>query len=354
MRAPTNVPFRTAIVGAGRIAEEHLKFVARSPFAELVGVCDLDPILAQRAVQGTGAVATDDLDRILAELRPDVVHVLTPPRHHEPAVRAALAHGVRRLVVEKPVGLDLLSTERMIAGVQDAGGRLTEDHNYRFNAPVESLVLEVGSGRLGEVREVTVRMAMPLAETRYRYAPERREASALAGGVLGEFLPHLAYLILAFLPQARVVSNRWGKSDPANDLEHDAIDAVVEQPGSSASGRIIFSSNVAPSTTSVTVRGSRGWAEADLQNPYLRVSRARPLGPQLSPLVDQLVGSLALARAAGSGLSAKLRGPAIYSGIGVFLEQTYVAWQEGLQPPVTHDDVIETARLVGELAAGAA
>lgn len=347
-------PLRAVLVGAGRIAEEHLKFVNRSSNASLAGVCDLDLLLANRAVRGTSALATNDLARMLADLGPDVVHVLTPPRHHESVVLAALASGVSKVVVEKPAALDLVSTERIVAAVQEAGGQLTEDHNYRFNAPVLALVDEVESGRLGLLREVTVRMSMPLSQTRYRYPLDRRESSALQGEVLGEFLPHLAYLMLAFLPESHVVSNRWGKTDPSTNIEYDAIDAVVEQAGTSASGRILFSSDVAPDTTTVTVHGSKGWAEADLQNPHMRVSRPRAFGPQLSPLLDQLAGGVGLARAAVGGFSAKLRGPAIYSGIATFLEHTYDAWQEGAVPPVTHDDVVETARLVEELALGAA
>ena len=42
-------PLRAAVIGCGAIAHEHLAFLARSPDATLVGLCDRSAALAQAA-----------------------------------------------------------------------------------------------------------------------------------------------------------------------------------------------------------------------------------------------------------------------------------------------------------------
>src|SRR6476469_6120713 len=86
--APPARRLRAAVIGTGKISEEHLRFLSASPAVQLAGVCDLSPSLANYAVDrfpspgGRRATAFTDSARMLDELRPDVVHVLTPAHTH--------------------------------------------------------------------------------------------------------------------------------------------------------------------------------------------------------------------------------------------------------------------------------
>src|SRR5258708_3506719 len=86
-----NKILKAAVIGTGKISEEHLRFLAESPHAKLVGVCDLSPALAEFAAARFKAdKAYTDHSQMLEEARPDVVHVLTPAATHPALVRDGL------------------------------------------------------------------------------------------------------------------------------------------------------------------------------------------------------------------------------------------------------------------------
>src|SRR3546814_5831391 len=65
---------RFALVGCGRISKNHLgAIVAHANDAELVDVCDIDPVSLQAAVSETGATGHTSLDAMLATTTADAV-----------------------------------------------------------------------------------------------------------------------------------------------------------------------------------------------------------------------------------------------------------------------------------------
>jgi len=162
-------PLRAAVIGTGKISEEHLRFLGTDPRVKLVGVCDLSPSLANYAVERFGAErAFSDSRQMLAEAKPDVVHVLTPPHTHYALVSDALKASAH-VVVEKPVAPTHQEFLELIALADSCGKQIVEDHNYRFNEPVRAIEKLVRDGTLGDVREVDVRMALAIRKPGGRY-----------------------------------------------------------------------------------------------------------------------------------------------------------------------------------------
>src|SRR5580765_1826802 len=74
---------KAAVVGSGKISEEHLKYLTRDVGVKLVGVCDLSPALAKFSAGKFGSTgAFTDAAAMFREAQPDVVHILTPPHTH--------------------------------------------------------------------------------------------------------------------------------------------------------------------------------------------------------------------------------------------------------------------------------
>lgn len=345
-REPTTV----AVVGTGRIADEHLAALARSDDVRTVGVCDLDPRLAGRAAAMHGGTPYTGFAAMLAAESPEAVHVTTPPHTHVPLATQAIDAGVRLVVVEKPAALDAEALRGLLDHASAAGATVVEDHNYRFNAPLRRLAPVLAAELLGEVRTVEVRMAMPLGATRYEQAFDRRAAEAMPGGVLHEFLPHLSYLTTWLLPPVTDVRARWATRDATTSISPDSLDVEVGC-ADGATGSIRFASAVAPATTTVTVRGTLGWASADLQLGSLRVSRARGAGGQLDPLVDLALGGAGMLADVGRAFVGKLTGSPIYEGIGAFVGATHAAWRSGGPVPVTDADALAAAALADAIVA---
>ena len=74
---------RVAIVGCGKIANQHVQAVQRIPGSSVVAVCDREPLMARQLAERfriRGCFA--DVEDMLRATSPDVVHVTTPPQSH--------------------------------------------------------------------------------------------------------------------------------------------------------------------------------------------------------------------------------------------------------------------------------
>jgi hypothetical protein len=173
----------------------------------------------------------------------------------------------------------------------------------------------------------------------------------LPAGVIHEFLPHLAYLALRFLPSVDRVAAAW--SNHANDdiFKYDDLDALVI--GGSVHARLRFSCHTQPDCFTLIVRGTRGYAETDLFQPHLRCVVPRRGGSQLSPLVNQFLGGVELLGSSVVNFGRKVMQHTAYEGMHTFLRRTYDAIAAQQEPPVTFDDMDRTSRLIDELVAKA-
>ena len=119
-------PIRTAIIGCGRIAGIHVASIREVPGAEVVAVCDLNEDAA-RKLAGEHKIAAwyTDARKMFEEARPNVVHVVTPPRSHLGLIELAAAHGCG-ILAQTQSQLDLRGTA--------TGHNLFVFYDYAHNA----------------------------------------------------------------------------------------------------------------------------------------------------------------------------------------------------------------------------
>ncbi len=342
-------PLKAAVIGTGGISKEHLAFLSSSDRAELVGVCDLSPAAACYAAETFAGQAYTDYHRMLIEAQPDVVHILTPPQTHFKLAADCLKRGTH-VVCEKPVALNSSEFEQLWAVAQRCDRTLIEDHNYRFNEPVLAVQQLLDEGAIGTVQEVEVRMALDI-RSGGRYADENLPSPVhqLPAGVVHDFITHLSYLLLTFLPDGRFdrVSAAWSNHGGGDLFKYDDLDATVIC--GSAHGRLRFSSYTQPDCFSITVRGSRGSAEVDLFQPFLRYNGPHSLGKQLSPLINHWQNGWGLVGASVRNFKNKVMQHTPYEGLHTLLDQTYRAIATGQTAPVTYADMARTSQLIDAL-----
>ena len=344
------------MVGAGAIAEHHLPWFATTRVAVLDSVVDTSTALATYAAERHGApCATTDLDAALAR-RPDVVHVLTPPASHGALVVAALDAGAH-VVCEKPLAVDAGAAAELLDHAERAGRLLVENHNYRFNRPVQRLAAAVAAGTLGPVHEVEVRIALDVVDPAGRFGDPNLTSPVhqLPAGVVHDFLAHLTYLPLLLVPDAEIddvwcrLSNHRG--GPA--FRFDDLDAVVlaAAPDGPVHLRLRFDAMTRPELLSVEARGEAGTMAVELFQGRLERRLGREWAGPLAPVVDQAAGALALGRDTAANLVGKLRGRTAYEGIGLLLDRFYRAVATGGPAPVSADDILAAGRLGDRLIA---
>lgn len=162
---------RAALIGCGRIgslmAEDpllagdvftHAEAYVRSPFTELVAVCDRDPALAERCAERWNvAKAYDDIAAMLRQVQPDVISICTPDSTHFAVAQQVLqtAPSVRGMLCEKPLATSLAEAELLVEDARRRGVILAVSYMRRYAANIRALRSFLSSGELGEITAVT-------------------------------------------------------------------------------------------------------------------------------------------------------------------------------------------------------
>ncbi|MGX7953607.1 Gfo/Idh/MocA family protein [Tsuneonella sp. HG249] len=341
---------RAAVIGCGAIAYEHLPFVARSGAAHPVALCDRSRAMASAAA---GMFELDvgiytDAEAMLESERLDIVHVLTPPETHDRLVRRALEAGAH-VVCEKPMTGTAKETAALLDAARAAGRLLFESRNLLFNDVVVELLKMARGGLLGEIRECDILLSLDFLAGPFGDTNLSGTGVALPGGAVHDFLPHLVYLFQALTGTTtaeRVLGEYVNRSGNRRAV-YDACDILLSS--GAVRGRLRIAADVEPAAFRIALRGTRGSAEADLYNPYLRFE-GPPFTGKTYP-VGQVSAGLALARAGATNLYRKIAQHGTMHGMPRMLAAIYAAIQDGTPPPMTPHEILATARLTDQIVA---
>jgi predicted dehydrogenase len=152
---------RVCVIGMGPIGNRHADMYQADPLAELVGVCDVQPEWAERASARLGVPAFSDVDKMLAELAPDICSVTTGgyeygSDHYAPTMQA-LAAGCH-VLGEKPISNEIAKAEEMVALAREKGVCYGINLNHRFTPAARLAKRWQNEGRLGHLLFVNMSM----------------------------------------------------------------------------------------------------------------------------------------------------------------------------------------------------
>jgi UDP-N-acetyl-2-amino-2-deoxyglucuronate dehydrogenase len=175
---------RVALIGAGMAAAPHLASLRElAPRVDVAWVVGRTPErIAAAAAQLPGARATTDFDSVLRDASVQAAIVLTPPNTHREVV-AALAAAGKHVLLEKPLGLDSLDAEQVVAACRAAGVRLGVMLQHRLRPASVAMQELVASGVLGEMTCASVDMRWWRPQS-YFDQPGRGTRARDGGGVL--------------------------------------------------------------------------------------------------------------------------------------------------------------------------
>ena len=169
---------RIGLLGVGRIGIMHARILA--PKVESLVVADVVPEKAQRAADELGAQVRSVEDFFDSEDLDGVV-LATPTDAHARHIEAAVGLGAP-IFCEKPVALDIASTERANAAAKSAGVPVHIGFQRRFDAAYAAARERLAAGEIGELRRVHMHTL--------DQAPAAREFLAASGGIFTDCLIH--------------------------------------------------------------------------------------------------------------------------------------------------------------------
>lgn len=161
----TQTPIRTAIIGAGYIADWHAEALKVTQGAELTAVCDLSSSSAEAFAAARGITAFTDLDTMIDADICDAVHILTPPNSHAMLAKKCLRAGLHCLV-EKPVALSHEETQSVVLTAKEESKTFAAGHNFMGLPSYQRLKLAKENGDLGRITSAEFNWHFPLAPLR--------------------------------------------------------------------------------------------------------------------------------------------------------------------------------------------
>jgi predicted dehydrogenase len=257
------------------------------------------------------------------------------------------------LLVEKPLATSPEEVDRVLDEADRRGLHVVENYNYLWNRQLVELRSWAGDGRLGDVLHVDAEVALDVLGDGSPFVTGHGKPFALGlrGGLVADFLPHLASIAFALLGPHEAASTVWAKRSESL-LPADEMRALVRHgAGTSSLG---FSSHARPAGFRLTVVGSRMRVRADIYGTLLAVESERSAPGPLVPVLNGFSVSRSEVSGALGGLRRKLDGgPATLEGLWGLVEQLYADLGRGDQPAISHEDVRAVNRLTAELAASA-
>jgi predicted dehydrogenase len=138
-----------AIVGCGKIADQHAEQIVRIPGCQIVGVCDREELMAEQLQERFNVPARfTEVQDLLDEAKPHVVHLTAPPQTHYPIGKLCLEAGCH-LYMEKPFTVYYEEAKELIQLVELKNLKLTVSHDAQFTQASNRMRKLVREGYLG-------------------------------------------------------------------------------------------------------------------------------------------------------------------------------------------------------------
>ncbi|HOZ87010.1 MAG TPA: Gfo/Idh/MocA family oxidoreductase [Bacteroidia bacterium] len=140
-----------AIVGCGSIGKRHIAVLDAEPEAEIVAICDVDEkkCIEQSALYQNIPYYTS-YEKMLSEIKADVINIVTPHALHAPMAIAAANHQFN-VLVEKPMALTMTDCNRMNEAADKNNVKLWVVKQNRHNVPVKLTKDAIDKGMLGKI-----------------------------------------------------------------------------------------------------------------------------------------------------------------------------------------------------------
>jgi predicted dehydrogenase len=267
---------KAAIIGAGLIAgKKHIPaFIKHKSKIDLVALCDLNEAGAKKLATDFGIPRTyTDVAEMIAQERPQLVDICTPPQTHVKLAVQAMELGCN-VLIEKPMALSVAECDQIVEASKKYNMKVCVGHSDLFYYPFMEARELVAKGTIGDFRGMRIFLSTP---TDYMTSKEDHWAHRLPGGVIGESGPHVVYMTLAFINSIqrvsvdamKVLDFPWSKYD----------DYRINLIGDKAISSITLSYTTDQWAARVDLLGSKGILTLDLEAMYLVNSRRPTLKP---------------------------------------------------------------------------
>lgn len=221
---------RTSIVGLGDISSVHLQAIKSLPGACLTAACDIDP--EKKKLLKDDVHFYTDMDRMLAEEKPDCVHICLPHYLHYPAALKAAQAGVN-IFAEKPLAMDMDEARKYMKLEEAYGVKICISLQNRVNPTTICLKQMLDSGDYGAVTGMRGVVTWYRNREYFEVKPWRGSMKLAGGGCMMNQSVHTLDLMqyLAGSPISQIHGNVGQILDYGIEVEDTAVARIQFENG---------------------------------------------------------------------------------------------------------------------------
>jgi predicted dehydrogenase len=349
---------KIALIGCGKIADQHVQAIHRIPDCEIVALCDREALMAKQLGERCGVtVCFSDAREMLRSTRPDVVHITTPPQSHYSLAVECLKAG-SHVYVEKPFTVTAGEAESLIQLGDRRNLKITAGHNFQFTLEMLEMRRLLKQGFLGgNPVHLESHFSYDLGDTTYvsallgnrdhwvRQLPGQLFHNVISHGIakLAEFLDDELVEITVSAHQSEQL-----RSLQAEDVLDELRVLIRDRRGTTAS--FCFSTQIKPKLHRLRICGPAGSILVDHISGSLIRNENRSYKSYLTYFIPPLRNSREHLRNARINITNFFR-RRLYQDLGMkeLIERFYGGIRLNGPPPIPYREILLTARIMDEI-----
>jgi predicted dehydrogenase len=321
-----NTTLRVGLVGCGKMGLHHLAAIAKAPGATVVGVADplADPVELKGFIPADARVVAD-VEALLTDTRPDVVHIVTPPHTHAAIARRLIEAGVH-IYVEKPFAMSRTEAEEILALAAKHGVQVCSGHQNLFERP--AIIAREQIGTIGKLVHIL---------SFFSFRQVRRTISPVEQAK--DILPHAVYPLVDQLRAGTGIQNAPITVVGVDVKTSGDVYALLRL--GECTGVLVVTLSGRPIEQYQEIVGTNGMMRAD----YVTGSATRLLGPGTGPgiLLTPFRRAWQTLTAATKNVFSIVTGHhGSYPGLTVLVKSFYQSITAGSAAPMTPQSIIDT------------
>jgi predicted dehydrogenase len=348
---------RVAIIGCGKIADQHLLALRRIPDCQVVAVCDRERLMAaQLAERFKISGIFSDAPEMLKAISPDVVHITTPPLGHFPLAKLCLEAG-SHVYLEKPFTVTATEAEELIALAENKNLKITAGHNYQFTLEMLEMRKLVAQNFLGgNPVHVESYWAYDLTDASYVgpiLGSKTHWVRQLPGQLFHNLISHGIAKLAEFLDDEIEISAHAHQSPRLQSLGGQEVQdelRVFLRDKKGTTAFFCFSTQIKPGLNFLRICGPKNSISVEQSSGSLIPQVNQAYKSYLTYFIPPLKSARQHFKNARKNISDFIHGK-LHQDFGMkeLIEQFYRSIREKTSPPIPYREIILTARIMDEI-----
>ena len=307
---------------------QHLRAIRNVPGATVIGVAD--PFADREQLAGLlppEARILANAEELFRDMKPDVVHIVTPPSSHAALARQAIMAGCH-VYIEKPFTPTRREAEEILQLASQRGVKVCAGHQVLFERP--ALLAAEALATIGRVVHI---------ESYFSFRMVRRTITP--ADQAKDILPHAVYPLVE---QLRTATNLQDERIVLKGLDVRADGDVLAMVRlGDCTGVAVVTLSGRPIEQYQQVVGTNGWLRAD----YITGSLTTLLGPGTGPgvLFTPYRRAFQTLTGATKGFAKLIFGHTSYPGLEALVARFHRSISNDTAPPLSPRSILDTVEL---------